>query len=55
MSYWTCSRIPTGKKESNSDVSTHVETVVLMARKDKYVPGCDLGLDDKEELVQSKL
>ena len=33
MRRWTYFRKPTSKKESSSDVSTHVETVVLLSHK----------------------
>ena len=47
--HWTCFRKPTSKKESSSDVSTHVETVVLLSRlkqkPDDYI-NVTIELDD---------
>lgn len=47
MRRWTYFRKPTSKKESSSDVSTHVEAVVLLSRKtpDDTIE-VDLDLDE---------
>ena len=54
MRRWTYFRKPTSKKESSSDVSTHVETVVKLVRKapDAYI---DITVDmDELDLTASE-
>ena len=48
MRYWTCFHKPTSKKESSSDVSTHVETVCLLSKLHEAKHHVNVRLDMDE-------
>ena len=55
MRRWTYFRKPTSKKESSSDVSTHVETVVLLSKlkTDKHI-NVELEMDELDLTVAER-